>query len=785
MKTIFIFSKNSRIVCLYTSAFFFLILLIGFQMISISSNAQQAIWIESLNNKLRSINVSSPPVQAGNATALASPTIPLFIFQDQRNGWIYFSEAGTGTIRRVGTSGGAVTTVVNGISGSGKYPRGIYVDVTNNILYWSQSAPGLNDEIKKISIAGTLPKSASLSTTVVSAINIVRGITVDTISNSIYFVEAGLGGSGKGIYRASLTSPTNGASSTKIAANSNSAQPNALFLDRANNFIYWSDYSINGGIKRAATNSAVYPVIETPIISGVSARGLYVDPSNVLYWTEFPSQKIKKANLANINIPSTTNVVNGVVGFARNISISSPCISAGFSSITANNNSLCPGTSATITVNGIQGTNASITWYSGPGATGNNLGNGNVLPNVTAGTYYAYITADCGLPSEGSITITNDNIAPTIVCPSNRQESNSQTCSIPISISNPTFSDNCSIQSLTYTVTGATTLTSPTTGIRYVGTKTFALGTSTVIYKVTDNSNNTTTCSFNVTVKDGLNPYFITSNTNMEDSVTSGCSKTITIPDVTFADNCGTPQLTWSMTGSTVASGTGQIGSATFNVGITTVTYTLTDGSGNIGTSTFLVLISDKIPPTITCRSNIVTNTLGSDCFRNIGITLPAFGDNCKIRSLTWALNGATVLSSPLTGINNLGVKSYNIGLTTVSFTATDSSGNSTTCSFTVQVNSTNSCFAKMLAKESSLSSTDLKARLTPNPTTLSFNLFVKSSVNELVDVVVYNNEGQKIEQLKASPNQSILFGEKYAKGAYLIEAKQGDKRSTIVGVKQ
>jgi hypothetical protein len=61
--------------------------------------------------------------------------------------------------------------------------------------------------------------------------------------------------------------------------------------------------------------------------------------------------------------------------------------------------------------------------------------------------------------------------------------------------------------------------------------------------------------------------------------------------------------------------------------------------------------------------------------------------DNCStISSLTWALTGATIASSPGTGINYLGTFNFNVGTTTVTYTATDASGNTRTCIFTVSV---------------------------------------------------------------------------------------------------
>jgi hypothetical protein len=50
-------------------------------------------------------------------------------------------------------------------------------------------------------------------------------------------------------------------------------------------------------------------------------------------------------------------------------------------------------------------------------------------------------------------------------------------------------------------MTGATTGSSPATGINYVGTQTFNVGITNVTYTLTNGTNNTANCSFTVTVK--------------------------------------------------------------------------------------------------------------------------------------------------------------------------------------------------------------------------------------------------------------------------------------------
>src|SRR5207247_1098732 len=109
-----------------------------------------------------------------------------------------------------------------------------------------------------------------------------------------------------------------------------------------------------------------------------------------------------------------------------------------------------------------------------------------------------------------------------------------------------------------------------------------------------------------------------------------------------------------------------------FNKGVTTVTCTATDTSGNTNACTFTVTVNDNELPTLTCPSNITTNTALGACTRVVNYTVPTASDNCP---------GATVSCLPTNGAT------FNKGLTTVTCTATDASGNTNACTFTVTVN--------------------------------------------------------------------------------------------------
>jgi len=75
-------------------------------------------------------------------------------------------------------------------------------------------------------------------------------------------------------------------------------------------------------------------------------------------------------------------------------------------SATAAASPICSNATTTLTANGVAGTNALVTWWTGTGGTGTNLGTGPTL-SVGPGTYYARVTDDCGSATEASVTVTS------------------------------------------------------------------------------------------------------------------------------------------------------------------------------------------------------------------------------------------------------------------------------------------------------------------------------------------------------------------------------------------
>jgi hypothetical protein len=147
---------------------------------------------------------------------------------------------------------------------------------------------------------------------------------------------------------------------------------------------------------------------------------------------------------------------------------------------------------------------------------------------------------------------------------------------------------------------------------------------------------------------------------------TTGTTAVATWVTPTATDNCGTPSVLSDY----------QSGFA-FPLGTSVVTYTFADAKANKRTCNFNVnvtnsnpCLNDAIPPVLSnCPTNISLTTTGTTAIATW--TAPTATDNCSTPS---------VLSN-----YNLGF-AFPIGLTTVTYTATDAKGNKSTCSFTITV---------------------------------------------------------------------------------------------------
>jgi len=105
-----------------------------------------------------------------------------------------------------------------------------------------------------------------------------------------------------------------------------------------------------------------------------------------------------------------------------------------------------------------------------------------------------------------------------------------------------------------------------------------------------------------------------------------------------------------------------------FPLGITTVVCIATDAAGNMATCSFSVTVRDAEPPTIICPADIALGC-SIDLLVPALFTVSAY-DNCDAQP--------TVICNPASG------SGFPVGVTTVTATATDEAGNTSTCAFNV-----------------------------------------------------------------------------------------------------
>ena len=189
------------------------------------------------------------------------------------------------------------------------------------------------------------------------------------------------------------------------------------------------------------------------------------------------------------------------------------------------------------------------------------------------------------------------------------------------------------------------------------------IGQNPVTLTVTDGAGNSASATAIVIVRDTLSPSISNLPANIVvPASSSSCGANISWPAINATDNCS---------GVTVA--TSIPNGSFFGIGTTTVSVVATDGRGNTDSSSFDVTVNDTTSPLINnVPSNITVNADSNSCGTTVTWSVPTASDNC----------GPVSLSS-----TNAPGSTFNVGTTTVTYTATDLDGNSTTASFTVTVN--------------------------------------------------------------------------------------------------
>ncbi|MEP7128231.1 MAG: HYR domain-containing protein, partial [Chitinophagales bacterium] len=257
------------------------------------------------------------------------------------------------------------------------------------------------------------------------------------------------------------------------------------------------------------------------------------------------------------------------------------------------------------------------------------------ITNVIATVSNACNTVTCNF----NVTVI-DNQPPSITCPAtvNANASNGQCSANGVSLGSPTVGDNCGVVGFTNNAPSS-----------------FPVGNTSVTWTVTDVNGNTNQCVQSVIVNDNQLPVIscpATVNVNAATGLCAASGVVLGTPSVN--DNCG------------IANVANNAPSA-FPVGNTVVTWTAIDVNSNAKQCAQTVIVTDNQSPVITgCPANIIS--------RNHGATWipPVASDNCGIASFSSNYAPGAIFPN---------------GTSTVTYTATDVNGKTSSCSFTVKTN--------------------------------------------------------------------------------------------------
>ena len=192
-------------------------------------------------------------------------------------------------------------------------------------------------------------------------------------------------------------------------------------------------------------------------------------------------------------------------------------------------------------------------------------------------------------------------------------------------------------------------------------TSTLTVALHEIKYKAQDASGNFSTCTFYVNVINTTNPIIVCPQSVTKNVDANSCAWTSPVGSLSpfqAIGNCTT--IAWDVLNplGTHVIGTNDVSGYVFMPGISTVTYTITDVDHHSQTCSFTVTVVDTIFPTLVAPADLSLHVTTSCSLTGVNLGTPVILDNCT----------GTIVSNNAPTI-------FPIGITTVTWTATDISG--------------------------------------------------------------------------------------------------------------
>jgi hypothetical protein len=559
-----------------------------------------------------------------------------------------------------------------------------------------------------------------------------------------------------------------------------------------------SAYSGNPVVLTAATGCCVPPVITAPSVTQPTCA----TPTGTIVVNATGGGTLEYQ--LNTGPFQTSNTFSGLAPGNYNITVrlqSNPTCLSTYSSnpvvLTAATgcntcNITCP---ANKTVNSVADKCGRYVNY--PAATTTGVcGNGPFTYSMPSGSWFPVgtttvtVTSDNGATCSFTVTV-NDVQKPEIINPPSditvnvAANSCSKVVTFPVAAT-----DNCP---------GVTVVAVPASGTA------FNVGITNVVITATDASGNIRRHNFKVTVVDNRPPV-ITCPPNVVLPTDPGVCRSGVNPVIPSAtDNC--PGVT--VTG-TRDDGKGL--NATYPVGQTIITWKAKDASGNISTCNQKITVRDMQPPVISNVSlnpSVLWPANNAMMLVHVNYTVT---DNCALQNCAPANCRLTVTSNePVTGAgygnlspdwqiiddNHVKLRAERSAngtgrIYTIKITCKDEAGNAASQTITVTVplvntntRTTNEVITDVKKPQVEELSAKLTAQLMPNPTESEFNLVIKGSSNDVVEIKVYDISGRVVKMMRTGAISVVNFGNNLVQGAYIVEVRQGKEKVVLKAVKQ
>jgi len=426
-------------------------------------------------------------------------------------------------------------------------------------------------------------------------------------------------------------------------------------LGSSNTITQSGTYYVQGTNAAGCTsNSAVVTVtvLPTPVVAALTGSNTVCEASTITLSSATPGGVWTSSNVfvATVNNSGLVTGINaGTTTITYTLS-NGACNSSVSASVTVLNSPATPVITAAGPTTVCPGETVTLFSSNAPNYQWNSGQQTNGIVVTQSGTYDVTVTGSngCAVTSLPITVSIGDAVAPIIVAPLNVNVNPNLGCTaVGVALGTPVVSDNCTVASVTNNAPGL-----------------FPIGTTTVTWTVTDGAGNTATATQLVNVVDQIAPEatapaHVTVNTN------NFCDAT--------GVNLGTPEATDNCTIASIVNDA----PASFPIGTTVVTWTITDATGNFTTVTQNVTVVDTEAPVVVLQSAAVqldANGVGVLTFEAID---NGSSDNCGIAEVT---------------IDQTTFDCGQVGFNTVTVTITDNSGNQSEAQVVINVIASDAC---------------------------------------------------------------------------------------------